>query len=82
MFTFKLNKPANLKETLEKLNEELKKEGGSVVGDVYNGTIESDGVKGRYTIGKTDIEITIYESRYPRFLVEPYIRKVIKKIGC
>jgi hypothetical protein len=81
VFTIKLNKPVNLKETIEKLDEELKKEGGSLIGDTVIGEIESDGVKGRYIVNDIYIEVTIYESRYPRVLVEPYIRGVFKKIS-
>jgi len=82
MFSFKLSKPANLQVTLEKLSEELKKEGGSVTGDTVRGEIEADGVKGKYKVGEAEIEITISESRYPRILVEPYIRSIFKKISC
>ena len=80
MFTILVDKPEDMIAALAKLNDEVAKAGGQVRGDAEAGEFEAQGVRGRYIVGETEIEIVIQESRFPQMMIEPYIKEMFRAI--
>jgi len=81
LFSFKVNRPADLKATFINVKKLIEESGGSLVGDEHSGQISSHGVEGTYKVKANSIEITVNKkpTGYPEFAVKSYITKVFKK---
>ena len=80
-FSFKVDKPKDLRKILENLKKEIEKHKGSFAGDEKKGSISSSGVKGTYAVTDDVIEITITEKPFlwPEFAVKNFITDTFKK---
>ena len=82
MFSFNIEKPADMAATIEKLNNTIKKSGGTFTGDEQSGsfaTAKGD-VAGEYLAGDNDIKITITKKPFiaPKSLIEDAVRKFFR----
>jgi len=83
LFSFKLDKPNNIKATFEKLKHKLTNTGGKLTGNEKEGTISAAGIEGRYAVETDSIKITVTKkpsSVIPNKLIENRIRTIFRDI--
>ena len=76
-FSFEIKKPDNLQEVLFQVEGDIKKEGGTLRGDVNSGTISLKGVEGSYKVEGDLIKITI--TKKPFVVTENYVKTELMK---
>ena len=84
VFSFKIDKPDDIKSTFSKLKEELAPMGGKVEGDEKKGFIAVLGAEGGYEVAEDYILITITKKPsilLPNRLIEKEIRSTFEKIS-
>ena len=83
MFSFYIQKPADIPKTLKSVEYKIKSSGGTFSGDAKSGTFaNSNGdVAGKYAVGDNNIKITIIKKPfiYPNTAVESKIREYFKQ---
>jgi len=83
LFSFKLDKPDNMKATFEKLQRKLADTGGKLTGNEKEGTISAAGIEGRYTVETDAIKIMVTKkpsSVIPNKLIENRIKAIFREI--
>ena len=83
-FSFKIDKPKDIKATFENLRKKITSHGGRLEGDNTGGFISSNGVEGEYLVEADFIEITILKKASPLIpnrIIENEIRSIFKKIA-
>ena len=80
-FSFKVNKPKDLRKTLEDVRNKVKEHKGSFVGNEKEGKVSVRGVKGMYVVAENAVEIAITEKPFywPEFIIKSYIVDTFKK---
>ena len=83
-FSFKVEKPKNLRETLENVKKEVAKYKGSFVGNEKEGHISASGVKGTYVTADDAIELTITKKPFllPEFAIKSFVVNTFKKCSA
>jgi len=74
-FAFYVEKPKDVKKTLEKLKKTIEDGGGCLKGDETRGVISMNAVEGQYIVGADAVEITILKkpALYPASAVKKNI---------
>jgi len=83
-YSFKIDKPKDMKTTFENLRKKIASHGGKLDGDDASGFISSNGVEGKYIVKAECIEITILKKALPLIpnrMVEKEIRNIFKDIA-
>ena len=83
LFSFILDKPGDVKATLERLKLKLSDIGGKLTGNENEGYISAKGFEGTYTIEAETIKITVTKkpsSIIPNKLIEKQIRGIFKEV--
>ena len=77
IFSFKIDKPKDMKSTYVKLKHELESAGGTLAGDESNGRITLMGIEGEYETDVSHIIITITKKPplIPNRLIENEVRR-------
>ena len=84
LFTFKLEKPDNIKLTLERLKAKLAATGGKLSGNEKEGTISAGGAEGKYIVEDHAIRIVVTKKPLaiiPNRLIEKEIRDIFREIS-
>lgn len=76
-FSFDIKKPDNLEEVLFSVTQDIKREGGTLKGDINSGEISIQGVEGTYKVEGDVIKITI--TKKPFIITESRVKEEIKK---
>ena len=82
-FSFKIDKPMDMKSTYSQLRKTIESEGGSLTGDEVRGCITLLGVEGEYEVDASHIVVTITKKPSPLLpnrLIENEIRKHFKDL--
>jgi len=83
LFTFKLDKPNNIRATFERLKKKLEASGGKLIGNEKDGAISAAGAEGRYTVESDAIKVVITKKPrtiIPNKIVENRIRAIFREI--
>jgi len=81
-FSFTVDRPKNLKATLENVKKLIDKSPEVTLdGDEHRGNITSDGIKGTYVVRENAVEITVNEKpwHYADILIKNRIKKVFNE---
>jgi len=81
-FSFKIEKPTDVKTTFQNLKAKVEKGKGKLVGDDASGTISVSGVDGTYQVLDSHIEVTIVRNRIALFsnaVIERVVRNIFKQ---
>ena len=79
-FSFEIPIPQNIESTLMSTKQKITNSGGSFRGDTNSGTFSGRGVDGTYTVGSSDVKITITQKPfiYPESAVKSTITGYFK----
>jgi len=81
-FSFTVNRPKDLKKTLENVKNLVEKTQDVVFeGNEHSGKITADGIKGTYIVKDSSVEVTVYEKpwHYADVLIKNRIKKVFSE---
>jgi hypothetical protein len=74
-FSFNIPRPVDIHSTLKKTAQTVRNSGGNFNGDDESGRFSGSGVEGAYSVGSSEITITI--TKKPFIALESFVRKKI-----